>query len=130
MDAIYCWFRECENITFDSSIKHRKYFSYGNNLIGTTHGDGAKQQDLGLLMANEVPKLWGDSVHRYFYTHHVHHKTSKDLIGVTIESMRSPSGTDAWHHKSGYCGVPRAVEGFIHHKEFGQVARLTHVFLV
>lgn len=128
MDAVYCWFNKCPNITFDCSIRHRKYFQYGNSLIGTTHGDGAKSSDLGALMAHEVPKLWGESVHRYFYTHHVHHKTSKDYISVTVESLRSPSGTDAWHSKEGYCGVPKAIEGFIHHKEHGQVARLSHVF--
>jgi len=38
-DVISSWFRKCENVTFDVSIKHRKYFSYGQNLIGTTHGD-------------------------------------------------------------------------------------------
>ena len=28
----------------------------------------------------------------------------------------------------GYVGVPKAVEGFIHEKESGQVARLVHYF--
>jgi hypothetical protein len=46
-------FKDCKNVTFDTTIAHRKYFVYGNNLIGTTHGDGAKAQDLPLLMANE-----------------------------------------------------------------------------
>jgi len=54
---------------------------------------------------------------------------SKDHIGITIESLRSPSGTDVWHHNKGYTGAPKAVEGFIHHKEYGQVARLTHLFI-
>jgi len=128
LDSISSWFNKSTNITFDCSITHRKYFQYGLNLIGSTHGDGAKTIDLGPLMANERPELWGKTKHRYIYTHHVHHKTSKDMIGVTIESLRSPSGTDAWHNKSGYTGVPRAVEGFIHHKEDGQVARISHIF--
>jgi hypothetical protein len=128
-DVIQSWFRNSPNITFDCSIAHRKYFIYGSNLIGTTHGDGAKQQDLGLLMASEAKKDWANTNHRYFYTHHVHHKTSKDLIGLTIESLRSPSGSDSWHHRNGYgVGGIKAVEGFIHHKEFGQVARLSHIF--
>lgn len=127
-DVIQTWFRECKNITFDCSIAHRKGFKYGANLIGTTHGDGAKHQDLPLLMATEFPLEWSETKHRYVYTHHVHHKTSKDYIGVTVESLRSPSGTDSWHHRNGYAHVPKAVEGFIHHKEFGQVARLTHIF--
>ncbi len=126
-DVVKTHFRNCKNITFDTSIAHRKYFTYGSNLIGTTHGDGAKQSDLPLIMANES-KDWSDTKHRYIYTHHVHHKNSKDYHGVTVESLRSPSGTDSWHHRNGYTLVPKAVEGFIHHKEHGQVARLTHIF--
>tara|TARA_R110001592_G_scaffold126390_3_gene337727 strand:+ start:2198 stop:3235 length:1038 start_codon:yes stop_codon:yes gene_type:complete len=127
-DVIQSWFRKSPNIKFDCSISHRKYLKYHNNLIGTTHGDGAKSQDLPLLMAQESPQNWATTKHRYVYTHHVHHKVSKDYIGVTVESLRSPSGTDSWHHRNGYQHSPKAVEGFIHHPEHGQVARLTHLF--
>jgi hypothetical protein len=115
-------------INFNVNLLHRKAFKYGNNLIGTTHGDGAKIENLPLLLATEFPILWSKTKHRYIYSHHVHHKTSKDFIGVTFETLRSPSGSDSWHHKNGYTGVPKAVEGYIHHKEFGQIARLTHIF--
>ena len=127
-DVIKTWFKNNKNITFDCSISHRKGYQYGSNLIGTTHGDGAKVQDLPLLMAQEYPIQWSKTKHRYVYTHHVHHKSSKDYIGVTVESLRSPSGTDSWHHIKGYQHAPKAVEGFIHHKEHGQIARLTHIF--
>ena len=116
------------SIRFNVDLKHRKAFKYGNNLIGTTHGDGAKIENLPLLLATEFPILWSKTKHRYIYSHHVHHKTSKDFIGVTFETLRSPSGSDSWHQKNGYTGVPKAVEGYIHHKEFGQIARLTHIF--
>lgn len=116
------------SIRFNVDLKHRKAFRYGLNLIGTTHGDGARTEQLPLLLATEFPILWSKTKHRYIYSHHVHHKTSKDFIGVTFETLRSPSGTDSWHHKKGFTGVPKAVEGYIHHKEFGQIARLTHIF--
>jgi len=115
-------------INFNVNLLHRKAFKYGNNLIGTTHGDGAKTEHLPLLLATEFPILWSETKHRYIYSHHVHHKTSKDFIGCTFETLRSPSGSDSWHHKNGYTGVPKAVEGYVHHKEFGQIARLTHIF--
>lgn len=127
-DVIKTYFRDCKNMTFDCSIAHRKYYKYGSNLIGTTHGDGAKSQDLPLLMAQEASSDWANTKHRYVYTHHVHHKVSKDFIGVTVESLRSPSGTDSWHHRNGYQHAPKAVEGFIHNPTHGQIARLTHLF--
>lgn len=123
-DVIATHFRNSKNIKFDISPSHRKYFTYGNSLIGTTHGDGAKNQDLGSLMSVEAKDDWASSEFRYYYTHHVHHKTAKDFINVTVESLRSPSPADSWHHRNGYVNQP-AIEGFIHSKTSGQVARLT-----
>jgi hypothetical protein len=126
--VIEAYFKNCENISFDSTIAHRKYFKYFNNLIGTTHGDGAKMTDLPMLMATEVPREWSETEHRYVYVHHLHHKWSKDVFSVCVEGLRSPSGTDSWHHRNGYEHAPKAVEGFLHCKENGQIARITHIF--
>ncbi|QDP46538.1 MAG: hypothetical protein GOVbin4342_63 [Prokaryotic dsDNA virus sp.] len=133
-DSIFCWFRKSKNITFDISNNHRKYFTYGVNLIGSSHGDGAKMADMPLLMANEAPLLWAETKYRYIYLHHIHHKqqtkfmSGKDYQGVTVEYLRSPSGSDAWHHRNGYVGAKKAIEAFIHSKDYGQIARLTHLF--
>lgn len=128
MDSIYSWYNSHPNISFNRSPAHRKYTIYGKNLIGTTHGDGAKQTDLPLLMCHEASEHWHECKHRYWFTHHVHHKSSKDIMSVQIESLRSPSPADSWHHKSGYQHSPLAIEGFLFHKNFGQVARLTCLF--
>jgi hypothetical protein len=133
-DSVYCWFRNHKNVSFDVSNAHRKYFIYGKNLIGSSHGDGAKMADMPLLMANEAPLKWANTFYRYIYLHHIHHKdvtkfkSGKDYQGVTVEYLRSPSGTDSWHHRNGYQHAPKAIEAFIHSKTFGQVARLTHLF--
>ena len=132
--ALQSWFRKADDITFDISVAHRKYYKYGSNLIGLEHGDGAKMDKLPMLMANEKPKEWSETKYRYWYLHHLHHKVkykwldAKDFIGVTVEYMRSPSGTDSWHNRKGFTGVQKAVEGFIHSKESGQIARLVHYF--
>ena len=129
--TIKAYFRKSKNITFDASIAHRKYTAYGKNLLSFSHGDGAKLADTPLLMATERPEMWSNSVHRYIYLHHIHHKQTakfmagQDFIGVTAEYLRSPSASDAWHAKKGYRS-PKAVEAFIHSYDNGQVARLTH----
>ena len=121
-------FRFSENVIFNVDLKHRKAFQYYNNLIGTTHGDGAREANLPLLLAQEFPQLWAETKHRYIYTHHVHHKTSKDYIGVTIESLRSPSSADSWHSRNGYQHSPKAIEGYLHDKLHGQICRISHLF--
>jgi len=128
------WYRLSPNVTIDAGISHRKYYQYGNNLIGSSHGDGAKLDQIPLLMANEAPSMWCDTKYRYVYLHHIHHKqqykfmSGKDYIGVTVEYLRSPSGIDSWHHRNGYCGSKKAIEGFLHSYSDGQVARFTHYF--
>jgi hypothetical protein len=127
-DTLNSWFAKCEQVTFSVSTAHRKYYQYHGNLIGTTHGDGAKEQDLPLLMAHEAKEQWAKTDHKYFYVHHIHHKKSKDYMGVCVESLRSPSGTDSWHHRNGYQHSPKAIEGYVHHPNHGQIARITHLF--
>ena len=133
--TLAAWFRNAEQVNIDDSISHRKYYQYGRNLIGASHGDGAKMTDMPLLMANEVPKLWAETMYRYVYLHHHHHKqrnqfqSGKDYIGVTVEYLRSPSAADSWHYRNGYVGAKKAVEGFVHNFNDGQIARLTHYFL-
>ena len=128
-DTIKTWFRKCDNIDFDCSISHRKYFKYHSNLIATTHGDGCSNNTLPMVVADEAANYWSECKHRYIYTHHVHHKSSKDFAGITLESLRSCSESDSWHHRNGYqSSNNKAIEGFIHHPVNGQVARLTHYF--
>jgi hypothetical protein len=121
-------FRNCSNIVFNVNPSHRKYFEYGKNLIGTTHGDGAKPEKLPFLLAEEAPKSWAKCPRRYVYMHHVHHKISRDYGSVCVESLRSPSGADGWHHRNGFQHAPKAMEAFLHHPKYGQIARFTHFF--
>jgi hypothetical protein len=121
-------FRLDKRITFDCSTAHRKYHRYGSNLIGLTHGDGAKPERLPSLMAYDAKEFWSECKHYYFYTHHVHHKSGRDYGEVCVESLRSPSGADGWHDRNGFVGAPKAIEAFIHHPEHGQIARFTHIF--
>ena len=131
--VIESYFRNHPNVTFDVSISHRKVLRYGLNMIGTSHGDGAKMADLPLLMATEFPTIWAECPHRYVYLHHIHHKqihkwmSGKDYIGITAEYLRTPSPSDSWHFRKGYVGAKKAIEGFVHSKNDGQVARLTHM---
>jgi len=127
-DTISSWFSKSQ-IQFNVTPSHRKYFTYGSNLIGTTHGDGAKETDLPILMAQEASEHWHKCKFRYWYTHHIHHKKSKEYGSVMVESLRSASGTDSWHHRNGYQHSTKAIEAYIHHPDQGQIARFTHIFV-
>lgn len=125
-------------LTTDISHLDRAYHVYGQNLLGFDHGHGTASAKLPQVVAAEVAQLWGQTRNRYFYRHHVHHadfkranvrvkqdEVLKDYPGLTIQHMRTPCGTDDYHHNAGYVGVPKAVDSFVIHPTMGQVAHLT-----
>ncbi len=130
--SLEAFFSRNKNVTFDVTIKHRKAFIYGDNLIGFTHGDGAKEIDLPQLMAQEFRDEWGKTKRGYWYCHHKHHynatkfKDGKDYIGVTVEYLRSVSGEDRWHEDKGYIS-PQSMYAFVHDMN-GQCAKIIHNF--
>ncbi len=150
------WFHGHPNVTaseYNLSEIHRKYMQYGRNMIGFTHGNGAKLEDLGSIMQAEVRTKLSQSPLAYWYVHHWHHKMrkalgvrpqdrEKDHLSMTVmtsghgameadncmvEIVRSPSPPDGWHHMNGFLNR-QAVEGFVHHPNDGQCARFTAWF--
>jgi hypothetical protein len=113
-------------------MHHRKYFKYGQNLLGFSHGDGARPEDMPLLMATESQD-WVSCPHRYIYLHHIHHKkiirfkAGQDYGGIPVEFLRSGAGSDRWTHTN-FGGQKMAIEAFVHHPENGQVGKISHFF--
>jgi hypothetical protein len=132
-DSLKSWYRKSNNVSFQIGAKYRKYYKYHSNMIELEHGDKGKMANVPLIMAQEQPKMWGETKYRYSYLHHVHHsdktqfKSGKDYIGVNVTYLRSPSNPDLWHESSGYINTV-AVEAFIHSKDRGRVAHLTNYF--
>lgn len=132
-DSVASWFHNHPNLTFDVSIRHRKYYEYGLNMIMSDHGDGVKVADTPLLMAQEMPEMWGRTRHRYSYKGHVHHKDlrsfqkSKEYHGVIVEHLSSPTPSDEWHDKNGYKSA-QVMECALHDKRNGKFGHFTHRF--
>jgi len=120
-----------KSISVDNSAKLRKYYSYGKNLIGLTHGYHEKTKELKDLMAMEVPQKWAASTYREWHTGDKHHKedwvhkTHEGNNGVVIRILRSLTTPDAWHYNKGYVGVLRASEAFLWDKNSGLKAQFT-----
>ena len=127
-EVISAYFHNCNNVTFDTDMSYRKYFQFGENLIGTTHGDAGKHSDYPLAMAHEAKDMWSTTKHRYFYIHHIHSTMKKDFMSVQVESLRSVSGADSWHHKNLYQHAPKTISCMVHHLTLGKVATLNHTF--
>jgi formylmethanofuran dehydrogenase subunit D len=97
-------FKDNSNVEIDARRITRKYFKYGKNLIGLTHGDNIKMDQLPLIMAVEQPQHFADTSERIWLTGHVHHLQTKEFPGVSVRSLRGLADTDKWHFDNGFIG--------------------------
>jgi hypothetical protein len=121
--ALEIWYRNNDRVKIETSVNKFWYYQHGECLIGTHHGDKIKHANLPLIMASDVPQMWGATKHRYFYIGHIHHETVKEHPGCIIESFNTLAGRDAWHHASGY-RARQNIKLMILHKKYGEIERV------
>lgn len=118
------YYHNIESVHIELTPNHYLYYRFGNVLIGSTHGHGAKENNLPLLMAVDRQDDWGATQYRYWYCGHIHHKTSKEHPGVVVETFRTLAASDAWHAQKGYRSG-KDMQSIVHHKEYGEIERHT-----
>lgn len=116
------WFHAEPRVLIHPTTSKFHYLEFGRCLIGVTHGDTVKHLALGELMASDRPEAWGRTVHRYWYTGHIHHTSKTELRGVVVESFRTLAARDAWHTAQGYRSG-RDMYAIVLDKEHGEVER-------
>lgn len=121
--CLQAWFNDNPRVTVDTSPSPFFFYRFGKTLIGSTHGDGAKLNDLPLLMATDRKEDWAAADFRVWHCGHFHHDQVKDLVGCRVETHRTLAASDAWHNHSGYRSH-RDLKAIIYDIEFGEVMRL------
>jgi hypothetical protein len=100
----------------------RQYFTFGQNLIGCTHGYECPAKELPLVMAAEKPSEWGSTKYHFWLTGHIHQDKVIENGGCKVESFRSITGRDAWTNSKGFFSG-RDLKAIVYHKEFGEIER-------
>lgn len=119
------------NVTIDNSPESRKYLRWGRNLLGITHGDKEKKEQLADIMAAERPKDFAECRWRHWKTGHLHHHRREVILSrvthrdTIVESLPSISGTDAYHKQHGYHG-DRSAKAILWHPDRGPEVDLWH----
>jgi hypothetical protein len=111
-DSLECYFHKYKDVEIDNSPRVRKYHTYGNTLIGYTHGDKGKRSDLPMLMATEASEQFGKSKFREFHTGHLHAEITHEKNGVVVRILSALCPPDAWHSENGYVGNRRSSQAF------------------
>ena len=115
LDAFY---RNDENVNVDTSPMLRKYYKYGNTLLGLSHGEYEKNR-IYELMQVEAREDWGETWYHEWLLGHLHSEAVTERAGVTVRRIPSLTGTDYWHAKMGFTMSPKRSCAFIYDKYEG-----------
>lgn len=138
--VIEAWFRDDKQVNVNNAANPRKYYEFGEVLIGLTHGNEEKESSLPLLMASEMKEAWGRTTFHEWHLGHFHRKRNinyavfdkaqmlNEDYGVIVRYLSSLSGTEEWHYKKGYVGSSKAGEAFIWNDKTGMIGHLNFNF--
>jgi len=133
------WFNADCMVCVNNGASPRKYYKFGNVLLGLTHGSEEKESSLPLLMATDIESkpYWSETKFHEWHLGHIHrkrnvnystvdtkHRSLSEDLGVTIRYLSSLTGTEEWHHKKGFVGSTKAADAFVWNDEFGLIAHL------
>jgi hypothetical protein len=120
--ALALLYEKNKRVVIEQSPSKFHYHRHGKVLIGVTHGDTLKIDQLGGVMATDKAADWGETQHRYWLTGHIHHRKVLEMPGCMVESFRALAGRDAWANAAAYRSG-RDMMGIVFHENFGEVAR-------
>ena len=110
---VKAFFRNHPNVSVDNRPLGRKYFGWGANLIGFTHSENTKIQDLPLIMMRENQKEISKYDQFTFLTGHFHKDQMTDVKGVRVMISPALCPADGFHSRHGYIGNVQAGQGLL-----------------
>lgn len=110
------WFRDHKNVVVDNSPKTRKYYGYGDTLLGFLHGNEEKQKDVPLLVMRENQSTISQYKFIEVLSGHFHSEGVVENNGIKCRTASSLSSEDAWHTRKGYWGNIRVSQGLLYAK--------------
>lgn len=120
--TIAAYFDNEPRVEVDLSPAKHWFYRFGKVLIGATHGDTTKPEQLLGVMACDRAEDWGKTKHRHWYCGHVHHSSVKEYPGVTVETFRTLAASDAYAAGHGY-RAGRDMRLIVLHSEHGEIER-------
>ena len=124
-------YRDDPHVRIDAGREMRKYYRYGDVLLGGTHGKENKPASLPGLMAGEAKEWWAECSYYEFHVGHLHHRRRshpgypgdyEEVDGVLVRMSPALCPPDPWHERGGWISALRAAEAHVYHRQRGHVA--------
>lgn len=116
-------YRESSRITVQRKPGDFFVYQFGRVMIAAHHGDKAKAERLVMHMADEWPKMWGETRYRYYFTGHLHHAKMQDIGGVQVEQLRAVAARDAYAASHAYASRSD-MQSITYHRDRGEISRV------
>ena len=113
------YYKDTDSITVNMDIKPRKYYEFGNCMIGYTHGNKETKKRLTTIMQAEAPEMWGRTKYRELHMGHLHSEHVTEIQGFKQRRISSVTSVDRWHKEKGYIGVVRQMQAFVWDYDYG-----------
>ncbi len=121
LGAVY---EKSKRVSVSTNPALRQYISWGNNLMGFTHGDGVRGVDLPSVMAHEERKNWGEREHHTWFHGHLHFLKTIEKAGCMVVQLPSLSGADRWHYRKGFTLNRAGLSAHLVDKDLGIIGNL------
>jgi len=120
-DSLELYFSKYPDVEVDNTPSVRKYHTYGQTLIGYTHGDKGKLSDLAVLMTVEAREQYGATKFHEWHTGHTHRTHTDEIHGIRVRVLPALCPPDKWHAEMGFVGNLRSSEAYLWDKEQGLI---------
>lgn len=129
-EVLYALFRHTHDVHIDNGPKPRKYHQYGNTLIGYTHGNHERLNQLPALMHadRDAKPFLSDVDFKEFHVGHFHHRKNMQFVpshedhrGVLVRILPSVTAVDDWHFQKGFVGAVKAADGYLYDRDKGLI---------
>jgi len=124
-EVLSAWYDKSKHVTVDNEPRYFKYKKWGCNLLGYSHGDTVKPQDLPLLMATDVPEMWASTSSREWHIGHGHQDGVFEKPGCKVVKIASIAPASDWIAKMGYRSM-REAQAFLYCAEKGRIANFNY----
>lgn len=121
--ALWVRYQNNPRVVIDRTPVDLWAFDWGVNMLGFTHGDNVKAEDMPGVMAAYYPEMWGLTRYRFGFSGH-YHRTKKGPLsdekhGAIWEIIPAFTAKDAWNRAMGHASQ-RGIQAITFDKEEGR----------
>lgn len=110
-------FHNISSVEVDDTMKQRKYYSFGDVLIGFSHGDKEGKRIFEVMQTDQKDN-WSKK-YKYFHLSHIHHEVKVERGGVIYQWLSSMSENCKWTYESGFVGSEKKGHVFVYDDKNG-----------